>query len=84
MTNMLNKFKKAQTKISQPADVEALLKEAANMLDAHEGVEHVNCIEHLFGTQAIKALKEEGVLEAGKFYSRRQAASHIWLLWRQM
>ena len=84
MSNMLSKFKQAQTRVNQPVNAETLLETAATLLDAHEGVEHVSAIEHLFNAQAMKALKEEGVLEAGKFYSRRQAASHIWMLWRQM
>ena len=84
MANMINKFKQAQTKANSFVSVEDLLEEAVALLGAHEGEEHVGCIEHLFEARVVKALKEEGILEQNKFYSKRQAASQIWLLWRQM
>ena len=82
--NMVNKFKQAQTNVNKVVDVESLLEKAVELLNAHEGTEHVSEIEELFTPQAVKALKEEGILEQGKFYSKRQAASAIWMLWRQM
>ena len=82
--NMTERFKQAQNKVHQPVNVEVLLETAATLLDAHEGVEHVSAIEHLFNAQAMKALKESKILKQNKFYSKRQAASHIWMLWRQM
>lgn len=84
MSNMTERFKQAQSRINETIDVEQLLSQAVNMLDAHEGEEHVGAIEHLFVPQAVKALKESEILEPNKFYSKRQAAAAIWLLWRQM
>ena len=82
--NIVERFKQAQTNVNKTVDVESLLSQAEAMLDAHEGVEHVAAIEELFTPQAVKALKEEGILEPNKFYSKRQAAAQIWMLWRQM
>lgn len=82
--NILDQFKKAKTDTNKLVSATDLLEKAVSMLDSHEGEQHVDCIQELFTPQAIRSLKEEGILEQEKFYTKRQAASMIWFLWKQM
>lgn len=82
MSNITQRFAKAAQQNSAPVDIDAVLTEAVSLLDAHEGESHIDVIEQLFTPKVVKALKDAEILVASKFYSARQAAGVIWLLWK--
>ena len=86
MSNITNRFAQAAKQNAAPVDTDAVLNEAVNLLDSHAKQEsgHVDLIEHLFTPKVVKALKDAEILEANKFYSNRQAAGVIWLMWKSM
>ncbi len=84
MSNITNRFAQAAKQNAAPVDTDAVLNEAVNLLDTHEGESHIDVIEHLFTPKVVKALKDAEILEPNKFYSNRQAAGVIWLMWKSM
>lgn len=84
MSNITNRFAKAAQQNAAPVNVEAVLDEAVKLLDSHDGESHIDVIEHLFTPKVVKGLKDAEILDAKKFYSQRQAAGAIWLLWQSM
>lgn len=81
--NAIQKLKQAKVNATV-VDVDAVMQKALDLLDSCEGTNHVDVIEDLFNPSVVKALKSEGILEESKFYSKRQAASQVWLLWRNL
>ena len=82
--NAMTRFAKAAQQNNTPVNVEAVLEEALKLLDAHDDEQHVDTIEHLFTPKVVKGLKDAEILDSKKFFSQRQAAGAIWLLWQSM